>query len=355
MEIVPLTKNLNSKWNRFCLGSDEAWFWHTIDWIDYLLIYGLSDQTKSLSFFIVDSKEILAVCPLLISQNKKVKEIFCRGFSLDSPALSNKLNKKRRLEILKMSFNHVDKIAKEYRVARSVFKISPETKNFLSSRKIPFNFLDTFGFINTSGYTKILDLLKSESELWSDIKKKQRYEINKAKRYFRVKILTNKNITLKIIKQYQTLHQKAAGRKTRPNKTFLLMLSWIKKRRAILLNCLLKDKPIGFVLINIYKNSAYYHSACNHPKFIKKPIGHLLQWEAIRWLKNNGFQFYNIGEQKITSQIYSLPTEKEINISYFKGSFGGRTYPFYIGEKYYSKNYFLKMFNKRIKEYAKKI
>jgi len=353
MEIVPLKTKLYPEWNKFCLNSNDAWFWHTTDWIDYLLAYGVKKQSHSLSFFIKDGPTVFAICPLVVSQNESRKEFACKGFPIDSPALVNNLSKKRHLKILKLAFAHIDKLALKHRVKKALFKISPETKNFLYQKTLKFNFLNMFDFIDASSMTQILNLKKPKAQLWREIKKKQRHEIKKSIKNFKVKIFNNKNYSPEIMKQYRKLHQKASGRQTRSVKTFRLMFDWIKKKEAILLRSTYKEKAVGFILLNIYKNAAYYHSACNDPEFKKKSISHSLQWEAIKWLKRSGFEFYNIGEQKISPQIYSLPNKKEKNISYFKRSFGGETFPFFIGEKYYDDNYFLKIYNEKVNKYAK--
>ena len=37
MEIVSLSRPYWEKWNKFCIQSDDAWFWHTTWWMEYAL------------------------------------------------------------------------------------------------------------------------------------------------------------------------------------------------------------------------------------------------------------------------------------------------------------------------------
>ncbi|NOQ56124.1 MAG: hypothetical protein GQ477_04965, partial [Nanohaloarchaea archaeon] len=74
---------------------------------------------------------------------------------------------------------------------------------------------------------------------------------------------------------------------------------------------------------------------------IKKSQNHFLQWKIIEYLKENNFEFYELGWQQYPSQLNMLPTDKEVNISRYKRSFGGFDVSVYGGEKFYSKSLFL--------------
>jgi len=49
-----------------------------------------------------------------------------------------------------------------------------------------------------------------------------------------------------------------------------------------------------------------------------------------------------IGHQQLGPQIFDSPSEKEINLSFFKRGFGGNIKTLYRGIKYYDHNYMKK-------------
>ena len=55
----------NLAWDRFCLESDDCWFFHTTKWQKYILEY-TKENCELLSFYIEDGNgDILAICPLI--------------------------------------------------------------------------------------------------------------------------------------------------------------------------------------------------------------------------------------------------------------------------------------------------
>lgn len=83
LAIVPLTPDRYREWDRFCLESPDAWFWHTSQWLEYTLHYRPDLQPRSESFLCLAEDSPVAVCPLII-------ETYTRG--TDSPHPKNRLN-----------------------------------------------------------------------------------------------------------------------------------------------------------------------------------------------------------------------------------------------------------------------
>ena len=52
---------------------------------------------------------------------------------------------------------------------------------------------------------------------------------------------------------------------------------------------------------------------------------HLLEWNAIKILKQDGIKFYEIGERFYPGKSFN-PSKKELTISDFKEKFGGNFY-----------------------------
>ncbi|MGH9831225.1 MAG: GNAT family N-acetyltransferase, partial [Blastocatellia bacterium] len=149
------------------------------------------------------------------------------------------------------------------------------------------------------------------------------------------------------------MHHKAAGRVTRSLATFEMMYDWILRDNAVLAIGKYEGNLAGAAYAMMYKGSAYYASAANDPDLPSSvPIGHGLQWKLMEWLRENGCRRYELGSQQYGDLPHDFPSEKEIHISSFKRGFGGATLPQLTGEKYYSREYFIKVCTERMNRFA---
>jgi hypothetical protein len=353
LEIQFFGKNCSAEWDQFCLDSDDAWFWHTSEWLEYTIHLRPQFHTEQKSFCVKENGRMVAISPLLLNTlNEDGDEV--KYFSYDRyqgvpPAIRNNISKKERFRILAFIFSAIDKIASENDVDLMLTKFSPLARSYEKTS----NYLERYGFLNTSLSTSVIDLTHAPDYLLSDMRKGHRYNVKKGMEYYTVKIFDKENITREDFAGYQTLHHKAAGRMTRPQITFDLMYSWIKSGNAILAGLSYKDNYIGYSLIIVYKNGAYYGSACDDPEAdVPIPLHPLLQWYVIKWLKKEEYKIYELGLQQFGIQIYDFPSEKDLSISFFKRGFGGEIVPVFSGEKFYSGSFFRKKMEQRIKKYC---
>lgn len=360
MEIVSLSKDFHKDWDIFCMKSDDAWFWHTTEWMEYLLNYKPDLKNESLYFFVKEKNKILAIVPLAIEntifKDKKCTELSFGGSALPAPALHNDLDKKNRSKILNFIFEYIDSLAAKYNILRVTYKFSPLAPSFIETDYPQFNYLMRYSFIDASSSTRIIDLQKSKGDLWEDIRRNHKRGIDKIKNNFEILIYTEKNITQEIFDAYRLMHKKAAGRVTRPLSTFEKMHQWIRDGSAILTASKDKEKNKynGFEYYSIYKKNVYGFSAANDQEYSSIPIRHLIEWETMMWLKERGYKYYEIGQEYYGPHLHNYPSDKEINISGFKQGFGGFAVPFFIGEKYYSTEYFNYTMNARVKKFIEK-
>lgn len=339
METILLTKDKYKEWDNFCLNlSDEVWFWHTTHFLEYTLNY--IPNSTSLSFMVTENKQILAICPLILKDNEF--QMFW------SPAFANDLPEKKKERVINFSFNQIDRLALENKVKRTSFMICP--LSFPGN-----NYLMKQGYIDISLNTQIIDLTQDLKIIHSAMRKGHDYDIDRGLKELKVNIYDSDSITRTIFDQYCELHHIDAGRITRPQITFDIQYDWIKQGYAVLPRALLGEEVVGFSHISTYKGKACYGSACSDPYYHDLPIGHVLTWKTIEWLKEHNYRYYHIGWQQYSSLPYDIPSKKEVEISFFKRGFGGFTIPLFRGEKYYSKDYYLKINQERINRYADEI
>ena len=208
------------------------------------------------------------------------------------------------------------------------------------------------GYIDISLNTQVIDLSQLLEAIHGAMRKGHDYDIDRGLKDMNVSVYDKDSITEVIFNQYCALHHMDAGRMTRSQVTFDMQYDWIKEGQTILLRALFEKDVVGFSYIFTYKNKAYYGSACSDPEYPELPISHVLNWKTIEWLKEHGFEYYEIGWQHYTPLPHDFPSKKETAISFFKRGFGGTTVPLFRGEKYYNSEYYLKVNLERVNRYA---
>jgi len=314
MECQPLTDS--NAWDKFCLDNNDSFFWHTSRWLEYTLNY--IPYSKLLSFVVTENNQMIAICPLVLSE---------RRFDMFwSPVIANVSDKKRE-KIADFVFSHIDELATENNVVKSSMMIYP-----LSFPK--YNYLMKYGYQNTSLNTQVIDLTQDLSTIHSSMRKGHDYDIDRGNKILETFIFDKTNVKLLPFSSYHRMHTIDAGRETRNQRTWNLQYDWIKQGYTILLGTKYEGEWSGFSYVYLYKDKAYYGSACSANDL---PNGHVLTWKAIEWLKEHGYHWYEIGLQQFSDQSYDHPSPKEIAISKFKRGFGGITIPLFRGEKHYAR------------------
>lgn len=340
MELIPLDSKLRQAWDEFCLKSPDAWFWHTADWLDYNLAYRPELEPRSFSFLCVDGSRVLAVAPLLVTSHeqdgRRWSTFSLCGNALPSPALDGALSSAERDDVLDFIFRGIDDAAEELGVAYARFRIEALRPAVLKPRYAPWNFLLQYGFVDSSVNTQLIDLRLSRTELRDGLRRNHQRSIDAGRDLFRIKIHSGSDLTNEKFDEYVRMHARAAGRVTRPRATFDLMRTWIQSGRGLVVEAVANDgKTAGFELYIMYKKAAYGLSACNEPEFKHLPIRHLIEWEAMSWMKKQGVEFYEIGPQLFGALPYDFPEKKNLDISRFKYGFGGATVPSFHAERFY--------------------
>jgi lipid II:glycine glycyltransferase (peptidoglycan interpeptide bridge formation enzyme) len=129
------------------------------------------------------------------------------------------------------------------------------------------------------------------------------------------------------------------------------MQEWVQRGHAVLVEARHAGQPAAFALIIVFGAGAYYGSACKDPDLADIPASHLIQWETIRWLKAQRFEWYDLGPQQFSPQWFDPGDPKQVSISLFKRGFGGLTIPLVTAEFFYSKPLLEQAVERRWREY----
>ena len=116
---------------------------------------------------------------------------------------------------------------------------------------------------------------------------------------FHTEIYDKDNITIDKLLKFKEIHKIDAGRQTRTDASWQCMLEWIQSGCACLVMLWLdeiQDYCAG-ALIMMYKRAAYYASyGIIDSSLLNGHAGYIIQWDAIRYLKENNILRYEMGE-----------------------------------------------------------
>ncbi|MEI6300061.1 MAG: FemAB family protein [Betaproteobacteria bacterium] len=130
--------------------------------------------------------------------------------------------------------------------------------------------------------------------------------------------------------EFRALHLAAAGRMTRSEESWNLQYLALLSGAVFLVY--LRDhagRLVGGALFNTSRDEGYYFVGAYDRDLFDKPIGHLIQYEAIVEMKRLGLRWYHIGARPFPAEQPQL-TEKQAAIVHFQDGFATHILPRYI-------------------------
>ena len=200
-------------------------------------------------------------------------------------------------------------------------RVSPILENISENLDI----FKSFGFRNAPIHmmhpetTWLLDITKSEDEIFKEMRKTHRNLIRRAGKEG-VEII--QSVDEKYLKAFYKIHMETVRR----HKFIPFSYDYIKKEINLFKNdnqinifsAKYKNEIISSAIVVFYGNQAFYHHGASSSKYSKIPASYLVLWEAIREAKKRNkkiFNFYGIVENK--------PKHPWFGLSKFKKGFGG--------------------------------
>ncbi|MBU1052660.1 MAG: hypothetical protein KKC46_02385 [Proteobacteria bacterium] len=332
--------NFEEFWQLFIKENINVGVFYSLTILNQELEYGKKNEAENKSFIICIDNSPVAIVPLLLEKsdglrffwpNLGVSPLFC-------PVVSCLLGQKIRRKIRNFAFEEIHSLANQFEVAKVMLSIHPSEYFY---EKEYFNYLTKYGFIDASIGTQIIDLTEKLDTLKAGRRKHCKALVNKGLREYTFFVMDKDCADYEIHERYRLMHAKAAGRVTRTKKTFDLQYESLTKGEATLIGTQYRGKDVQIIYFDHLNQYVNYSSSADDPDFnsCDVPTAHSLLWYAIEYFKDKGFKYFELGSQFYGHQLFNHPSEKEINISFFKRSFGGMTVPFFMGVKYYNEDY----------------
>lgn len=325
----------NDEWNNDLLKNSYATFFQTTDYLtsssnkDYfhIFIYVMDNNGNvmgQLGLRIIKTT-VMYSSKLLHSLLKIISKVSTRGIWLDGPII-HVSDKKTRIEVLKNILNAVDVIAEKYNLVHvegytPAYDIYVDEEYKQEFKKNGYGVNDYVAFI--------LDMEKNIEEIFNDLPKRLRQDINRAKR---------RNIVVKQVEKYDELKQ-----------YLLLVQKWTKTKGTEITDPFqgidklwenINNKIERFFLA--YQNDelisglrVVYFNRIVHPNAVissyDKPTslgGTLLTWSSLEWAKSEGAKLYDFtGGKKESSSIIKKERNNDRNtLLYYKKKWGGEEF-----------------------------
>jgi hypothetical protein len=356
MQIIFLDNKLKDIWNKFCFSHLEGWLWHTTWWIDFCMNCRFDVKTKNLSFLVYDCEKPVAIVPLILEEfidgDSVIRELTFAGGCTPHFLIDSEIGLKQSQKLWQYIWDEIKELSVKNNIYRVWFR-----KNFQNDTYGDFmqreNQFVREGFLDTSLYTNILCLKAEDKEILSGMTKGHSYAVKKSLNCLECKISDAGSINKEDILKFRDDYYRIAGKVTRPSETFDNLYEFIKNDMGILLEAIYKENTIGYIYIVFYKKYAYYLMSCTDDNYKELNVSHFLQWNVIRFLKNRGIEYYELGEQYFAPNLIYQVTDKLRNISLFKRGFGGNMFFQYSGEYFFSSDYLNTMYMKRIENLTK--
>lgn len=332
MEYIKYTQIEKAKWDNFIEKLAGCSFNYTSDRIEFDVEYSLNIINNE-SFLVMDNRKIIGAAAIYIEENKGQKKISWNGGYCLTPYLDSSLSYKEHERYAKKIMKYVETLAEQYNCSEIWLRFDPLVNPAQKVIFYNYNYLLKYDYIDYSSLTQIIDLRKSQTELYSDIRKGHKSDIKLGKEY-EIEIYDASNITEKQIQLYKEIYEKDAGRVTRNSELYMHYLYFIQNGHGALALAKKKGSYVAVMIVTLFQNTAYYSSYGELTEELEGiPAGHAMQWHMIQYLKERGIEYYELGEQVYGNTHYSCPEKKLLDISNYKRGFGGYTVPFWRGKK----------------------
>lgn len=170
-----------------------------------------------------------------------------------------------------------------------------------------------------------VDLSLSENEIFSKMKKSVRNSIYQGERLWETEV--HSVVSNSLFDEFRLLHLEVAGRVTRSLESWNLQKKAIDQGKGFLVTQRNESGLlIGAALFSVSRGEGSYDVAAFRRNLFDKPVSHVVQWKAIRYMKKLGLRWYFIGSRFYPGDLH-VPTEKELHIAEFKEKFATDMFP----------------------------
>jgi hypothetical protein len=322
-------------WNALAERVGETSYYHSWDWLNYMRQFpGLEAFEAEIETDADGIPVAVFVAGAMRTAADGQPALTFPGGPLGVPALASMPASLRRRTRGRM-IERLREFAADHRLRGCVLASHPLTVNYGTEASGLRNFFEygRYGFVPVVHNTVVLDLRVAQEELRAEV---SRYHLRHIERQARsgdtVRAFSGSD-DLGALEQWMTrfraVHRAAAGGSTRREATWQAMLHAAAGDAATLFVNFVADRPASYLFCGEYARMAFGWSQANDPRFEdqRRPLRHLLEWEAILAYRRRGLAFYELGDRPFALELPTAPSAKELSIGAFKERYGGFLLP----------------------------
>jgi FemAB family protein len=304
--------------------------------IDYITAYWLGNgfDFNDLSLVLYNDKQPVGIWPLSVTCGDAVR-LGSNGELLQPPIFDPRLPLKSVKRIVAACLDLVDAFCRKNLIP-----------TWESKESLPDKLCVTEWHIQTMQrgaeaalrHDLFIDLSLDMAAIKSRFRESFKSLVTSGKKHFQAGLL-NQQGGEEIWREFRLLHLAVAGRSTRSENSWDLQYRGLLKGGSFLVY--LRDhagRMVGGALFNITRDEGFYAVGAYDRTLFDKPVGHVIQYEAIQEMRRLGLRWYHIGARSFPDEL-PLLTEKQAAILHFKSGFATHTLPrFVITRKLASQN-----------------
>jgi Acetyltransferase (GNAT) domain len=314
-----------SDWDELVDASGDGWLWHRWRLCEAL---GTWRDSTDASFALEDDQGILvALVPARRVSFRRARRIrFSRLESLGGPAARDDLGSKERRRILERAVDELRAQAATHGDLEITTALSPLTPRLLDHRPRVNPLLD-LGFDNTSTQSWLVDLSVGADPVWAGMKSRARRGVRKAEKAGIAVRVADRASDLDAYYSLHTETYERTGASSHPRAYFEAIWDhFVPLGLSQVFVAELGGDMIAARNFGVFKGSAIYWTGASGDAGLATGANHLLQWNAMEWMIDQGIRWAESGEA-----FPAAREGKDHGLSYFKESFGGELVPYFRG------------------------
>jgi hypothetical protein len=334
LKIVRFQDVPTEQWDKWVGMIGDASYLHSSMFLTYL--HNMVKLEDVLTFAFVENMDNpVALCPLGICKTSigdmEFREASWNGAPLGAPVFREmRPGPSGKLQRAVFEFYH--QLVREHGGRRCYVRRHAISLSKLAGRDTGVSQMSILahGYICLPQNTSIVELSCSEDELMArlSITRRQCIRTSQQQRLRIVAFGAGSEDSAEMFKLYQRAHFESAGRLTRPQKTFDLMMQYVQEGSANLFVAFARDTPVGFLHCGIFRGMAFGWSLANVEEYEREYSPRApLEWEAMLHYKRAGLKYFETGIVFQSPQPYRVPSAKELVLSAFARRYGGTLYP----------------------------